>query len=674
MVQLASAGTKVTVVTWRGRPWLPSGVALLAAAAGGVAILVLRARNGVGEPEDLNWWLVAWVVVAAAYGAAGAGLVTSRHLRVLGLLFLVVGGSALLAALSTQYGAYAVARHATADRPLFATVEDWAWALGGAVLVALVPWRLDSSHHVSASRVGQAVAVVAIAVFVGSRVVRDLSIGEPRSTLEVVAGSVVGAVGLLGIVALWRRTSQTRTTTGDPLAAWLLVGTIAAWLSVVPWAVGLTNDVAGEPVLSPLLLLATVPLLVLGALIELVRDTRRRGDRMSSRVVEWAMLAMGVVLLYTGVVAGLGTLLGGNGPTWLLVAATGAIALLMEPARDRIRQLADHLVYGSRDDPLTVVQSIVDQVGADSGDELLPDLVESLARELRLDAVAIDIASPEGWVRAAAVGQSTAYERVVLLRHRDEVVGRLVVGWMDGPSLRVRDEQVLEQLAGAVGLAVSWVRLAVELRRSGLAVVSAREEERRRLRRDLHDGVGPALTGISLGLHTAVKQLERGPGSIDAARDLLVRLSDQIDSVVSEIKQIVRDLRPTALDELGLVGAITEFTRRFAGDLDIDVDLSRCPTTLPAAIEVAAYRIVTEAVTNVVRHARARRCRLTITAGRRVMIDVEDDGVGIDGGRTRGVGLTAMRERAAELGGAVRIFPVVPHGTHLHVELPAVLP
>jgi signal transduction histidine kinase len=346
----------------------------------------------------------------------------------------------------------------------------------------------------------------------------------------------------------------------------------------------------------------------------------------------------------------------------------------MEPARDRSRQLADHLVYGSRDDPLTVVQSIVDQVGADSGDELLPDLVESLARELRLDAVAIDIASPEGWVRAAAVGQSTAYERVVLLRHRDEVVGRLVVGWMDGPSLRVRDEQVLEQLAGAVGLAVSWVRLAVELRRSGLAVVSAREEERRRLRRDLHDGVGPALTGISLGLHTAVKQLERGPGSIDAARDLLVRLSDQIDSVVSEIKQIVRDLRPTALDELGLVGAITEFTRRFAGDLDIDVDLSRCPTTLPAAIEIAAYRIVTEAVTNVVRHARARRCRLTITAGRRVMIDVEDDGVGIDGGRTGGVGLTAMRERAAELGGAVRIFPVVPHGTHLHVELPAVLP
>jgi signal transduction histidine kinase len=388
------------------------------------------------------------------------------------------------------------------------------------------------------------------------------------------------------------------------------------------------------------------------------------------------MLTAGIVIVYTGLVAGLGRLVGGSGPTWFLVAATGAIALLVEPARQRVRRFVDQLVYGSRDDPLAVVQHVVDHVGADSGDDLLPALVRSLERELRLGAVAIDIATPSGWERAAAVGTPTEHRREVLLHHRDEVVGRLVVGWADGPSLRARDEQILDQLAGPLSLAVSWVRLAAALRRSSVEIVSAREEERRRLRRDLHDGLGPALTGISLGLRTAVRQLQRSPDAeaVRPARELLTQLADEVDAVVNEVKRIVRDLRPTALDQVGLVDAVAAFSRRFADDLEIHLALPAEPVELPVAVEVAVYRIVTEALTNVVRHARAARCWLTIAAGSTVEIDVVDDGIGIADSGPAGVGLTAMRERARELGGSVRLSPNTPRGTHVHVQLPAALP
>ncbi len=203
----------------------------------------------------------------------------------------------------------------------------------------------------------------------------------------------------------------------------------------------------------------------------------------------------------------------------------------------------------------------------------------------------------------------------------------------------------------------------------------AREEERRRLRRDLHDGIGPALTGVSLGLRTTVRRLSRASdaGDVRSAQQLLERLADEVDDVVDELKQIVRGLRPTALDQLGLLGAVAEFTRKFGDDLQFHLALPSDPLRLPAAVEMATYRIVTEAVTNVVRHAGAEQCWLTIAAGGTVDIDIVDDGVGIDHRAGDGVGLAAMRERAAELGGRVQLRPMSPHGTHVHVELPAAL-
>ena len=269
--------------------------------------------------------------------------------------------------------------------------------------------------------------------------------------------------------------------------------------------------------------------------------------------------------MYTGVVAGLGTLVGGSGPTWLLVAATGAIAVALEPIRQRVRRLVDRLVYGARDDPLAVVQRIVDHLGADAGDDLLPALVANLRDELRLDAVAIDLRVADGWQRGrrARTVDHPPSRRPADPSRRGRRAPRRRVG-RRSRRCATRDERILAQLAGPLSLAVGWVQLADDLRRSSVAIVSAREEERRRLRRDLHDGLGPSLTGVSLGLRTAVRQLEPGRRrrrAVPPAHALLERVADEVDTVVVELKRIVRDLRPTALDQLGLLGAVAEFTR-----------------------------------------------------------------------------------------------------------------
>jgi two-component system, NarL family, sensor kinase len=155
---------------------------------------------------------------------------------------------------------------------------------------------------------------------------------------------------------------------------------------------------------------------------------------------------------------------------------------------------------------------------------------------------------------------------------------------------------------------------------------------------------------------------------------LLERLADEVDSVSSDVKRIVRDLVPTALDQLGLVGAVEQFARGCEDEIEMHLALPNDGIELPAAVEVATYRIVTEAVTNVLRHAHADRCWLTITAGNTIDIDVVDDGIGINGHSFEGVGLPSIRARAEELGGTVDFRANVPRGTHLHASLPAELP
>jgi signal transduction histidine kinase len=201
-------------------------------------------------------------------------------------------------------------------------------------------------------------------------------------------------------------------------------------------------------------------------------------------------------------------------------------------------------------------------------------------------------------------------------------------------------------------------------------LVTMREEERRRLRRDLHDGLGPTLAGLTLGLDTA---LALPPGQREV-QELLGRLKAETQRAVTDVRRIVYGLRPPALDELGLAGSLDEEIRRLrcqAPALSVTLELPADGLDdLPAAVEVACYRIVSEALTNVARHARAERCSVRIQLAPGLDIEVRDDGTGWPEAWRAGVGIASMRERVAEFGGDLVIEPSLPHGTRIAARLP----
>lgn len=217
--------------------------------------------------------------------------------------------------------------------------------------------------------------------------------------------------------------------------------------------------------------------------------------------------------------------------------------------------------------------------------------------------------------------------------------------------------------------------LTRDLLRSREQLVSAREEERRHLRRDLHDGLGPMLSAslLKVGLVRTLHQRD-----LETTETLLQQLEAEIETVIGDIRRVVYNLRPPTLDELGLVGALREYVAGFshqagrAAALTVSVEAPAALPALPAAVEVAAYRIVQEAVTNVLRHAQATSCQIHLLVEDTLQITVSDDGTGFEEAERigTGMGLTSMRERAEELGGTFTIGNVVPKGTQIIARLP----
>jgi signal transduction histidine kinase len=230
------------------------------------------------------------------------------------------------------------------------------------------------------------------------------------------------------------------------------------------------------------------------------------------------------------------------------------------------------------------------------------------------------------------------------------------------------DQQLVHDLARQLGAVLHARLLHTDLQRARERLVLAREEERRRLRRELHDGIGPALAGLGFKLETARVLL---PPEASAAARQLETIRDDVRHTVTDVRRTVEGLRPPALDELGLAGTCAQAIKRLTdgsgvlAQVDADLDV-----TLPAAVEVAAYRIVLEAVTNTLRHAHARRCTVTLAvAGSSLVIDVTDDGTGLPPSTGGGHGLAIMRERAEELGGELT-YPDTGRGLALHARLP----
>jgi signal transduction histidine kinase len=297
-------------------------------------------------------------------------------------------------------------------------------------------------------------------------------------------------------------------------------------------------------------------------------------------------------------------------------------------------------------------------------------VVETIAQALRLPHVAIELGHGDDLEPVAIYGRVEGEPLAVPLVYQAEPIGRLLLGPRGpGEPFSPADRRLLGDLAGPVAMAASAVQLTTDLQRSRQRLVTALEEERRRLRRDLHDGLGPTLAGVTLEIGAA-----RDPAAADA---LLARLQAETKAATAEIRRVVYGLRPPALDELGLVGAIREEANRFAAAeqadaaaLVVSVQAPEDLDGLPAAVEVAAYRITLEALTNVARHAHARHCTIHLTVHDELEVAVTDDGSGLPADYHAGVGLTSLRERAAELGGTCTVASVATGGTAVRANLP----
>ncbi len=398
-------------------------------------------------------------------------------------------------------------------------------------------------------------------------------------------------------------------------------------------------------------------------------------DFIINRTLVYATLTAGVVGLYMLVVGGLGAQLQANGNLAISLLATGLIAVLFQPLRERLQRGVNHLLYGQRDEPYAVLSRLMQRLeGTLAPEAVLPSIIQTVREALKLPYAAIALRQADNLVLAGASGEATMEVLRLPLVYQHESVGELRLGARGpGEAWSPADRQLLGDLARQAGVAAHAVRLAAELQHSRERLVSAREEERRRLRRDLHDELAPTLAALALTAATARDRTTNDPTATALLEDLYAGLR----SAVGDIRRLVYELRPPALDELGLVAAIRERAAAYNGSrqaeldgLQVTVDAPERLPPLPAAVEVAAYRIVQEALMNVARHAQAHTCTIRLVLEDGLQVEVSDDGVGLPETYRAGVGLASMRERALELGGRCRIERRDGFGTLLQAWLP----
>ncbi len=402
-------------------------------------------------------------------------------------------------------------------------------------------------------------------------------------------------------------------------------------------------------------------------------------DIIINRTLVYGLLTALVIGIYVLIVGTLSAFFKSSSDNIAIsLSATGVVAILFQPLRSYLQRGVNHVVFGERSNPYEVISQLAARLEANvSPGTLLPGIAETVAQTLKLPYVSIAIKDGESFKTDAVWGQPSDRGRITTLPlvYGQETVGQMVIGQTagDNKALSGAEQQLLENIARQTGIAVHAVQLTTELQQSRLHIVTAREEERRRLRRDLHDGLGPTLASHTLKVGAARALIESNP---ETATTILTELENSLTGSLADIRRLVYNLRPPELDQLGLASALRDFVEQYdmpdrAGDrVAFDVTIAEPLPPLPAAVEVAAYRIVQEAVNNVIRHAHARHCGIGVEVNGALDITIADDGRGLPQPVRHGVGLTSMRERASELGGQFDVESDPSRGTRLYVRIP----
>ncbi|WP_235498134.1 sensor histidine kinase [Frankia sp. R43] len=467
-----------------------------------------------------------------------------------------------------------------------------------------------------------------------------------RYVTMITSLAVIFGGGLLGLLAV---VTRLRRSTGVERARlqWLVLGVAclvgATLLGALPH--GPDGQATGMDV-GMVLLVAAIGV---GAVRHRLFDI---GTALS-RMLVYGLLTAFLLLAYAATVAGAGALVPGRRIAYGVLAVA---ALVAAAARDQLQRLVDRLLFGAARDPYAVLAVLRGRLDLATGPvDALSQLTDGVREALKVPYVAvegsddrlptIESGTSVGWLERLPVPARTGRGRA----------GTLLVGRRHPADQFTETERaMLDDIARRAGDLLDAASTQHDLRRSRERLVTAREEERRRLRRDLHDGVGPQLAAMAMQLDVISSGLaERDDPA--AERAALVR--DRLRGTVREIRHIVEDLRPPALDEGGLAVALTQAVAPFAPVVTLDAPADLAALILPAATEVAAYRIVAEAATNAVRHSGCERCVVRVRAEPPwLLVEVRDDGGGLAADAVPGIGLRSIRERASEVGGRLEVL------------------
>jgi signal transduction histidine kinase len=422
--------------------------------------------------------------------------------------------------------------------------------------------------------------------------------------------------------------------------------------------------------LTSLIYSVSLTLLPISLTIAVLRYRLYDIDILINRTLVYGALTITTMSIYVFIVGYLGNLFQTSNQTFFAFISTGLVALLFQPLRGRLQAGVNRLMFGERDDPVAVLGSLSRRLEAAVDPEaILPGIVDTVGQALKIPYVAIE--ANNGGTSNLVAEHGDFHENIesLPLIHQSKTIGQLLFARRSPNEHFSKSEyKLLHNIAYQTGAAVHAVKLTADLRRSRQQLVTTREEERRRLRRDLHDGLGPTLAGATLRIDIARNLLLSKPSQADT---VLVETKGQIQDTIGDIRHIVYELRPPALDEMGLVNAVRAFVDQQKIDgLKITVEDFNGLSTLPAAVEVAAYRIAVEGISNVIHHARASNAVIRFLSDHdNFSVEVMDDGIGLPEPIPIGVGIPSMRGLAEELGGQFILISQSP-GTLLRARLP----
>lgn len=604
------------------------------------------------------------VAVALVYGPVSA-LILARRPHPVGVILAVHAIGSGLTAFGVPYGMLGTQ---VAGLPLWepiALAAGWSFVPGTfmtASLPLLVTLRRLRPWERGLVGLNGAVTLGALAVSLTPRDVLDGAEPVLRDLFSWLSYAAVGiAIACWVVLAVrWAR-SRGRVRTS---VAWLALGHGFLSLSyialVLPKEFELPGWAADLALVAPVLGQVVYP----AAILVVVLGQRMWGVALVvNRLVLWSLLTIGGIVVYLIVVVLASPLLPERNGVWIVTPV--AIALAAQPLTRWLQRRIDVLVYGDAADPPTLLARLGERIGElEPGVEGLQQLADVLRRVLRLGSVEVRMVASDF---LAVSGGATGTPHVVLLQSGGESLGQLVVRPPDGQRF---DRRTLAALADISGLIVAAVRLVESnhvLERARCALVAERAGERRTMRRELHDGLGPSLAGVGFGLAAVENLLATQP---DRAASLLRELAVDVNRRVRDVRQLAVLVYPSPLDGATLAEALEELAGRFDSDAMRVHSVVDTPGGIARELEDALYFIGAEAIANAARHSGASSIELCIESdGDWIELTVRDNGTGISPGATAGVGLTSMRERAQERGGSATVSTSVS-GVVVRARLP----